>query len=155
MKNLVSPSDTDGFMVLNINQDGKKRAYSKSDFSVRFSLESGQPDDLVFLRRSQVARLQLLLQLTLHFHWRVPQFRVCLVLICSAVLSVLWTLSVVGTHVLRHTLASMFRRGATEQARVPHPWVQMQPVHHVVDAGTKMHSVFNNHLHLPKDKNDI
>lgn len=99
-----------------------------------FSLESGQSDDLVFLWPSQVARLQLLLQLSLHFQRGVPKLRVCFILICSAVLSVLRTLSVVGIHILLHSLTIMFRRGVTQQARVPHSGVQAQPVHHVVDA---------------------
>lgn len=105
-------------------KDRKTKSILKARFQVRFSLESGQSDDLVFLRHSQVARLQLLLQLSLHFHRCVPKLWVCFVLIGSAVLSVFWTLSVVGMHIGLRTLPSMFRRGATEQARVPHPWVQ-------------------------------
>ncbi|KAA8590242.1 hypothetical protein FQN60_014176 [Etheostoma spectabile] len=40
------------------------------------------------------------------------------------------SLKYIRMHILRYTLPSMFRRGVTQQARVPHPWVQMQPVHH-------------------------
>ena len=48
----------------------------------------------------------------------------------------------------------MFRRGATHQARVFHPRVQAQPVHHVVDA-EEMHSVFNDFWGFVKKKKKI
>lgn len=106
----------------------------KARVSVRFSLKSRESDDLVLLLQSQVAWLLLLLDLPLSFQCCVPKLRVCLVVICSALLSVLRTLSVVWMYILLHSLASMFRRGATQQASVLHPWVQTKPVHYVVDA---------------------
>lgn len=116
---------------------------TKIRFRVKFSLELGQSDDCVFLWHSQVARLQLLIQLSLRFLRRVPKLRVRLVLICSALLSVPWTFSVVRLHIFCHTFPSVFRRGATDQARVPHPWVQTQPVHHVVNTEKKNGNSFS------------
>lgn len=130
LKNVVSPSDTDCLVTLN------ERKQSKI-LGQMCLLESGQPDDLVFLWYSQVAGLELLLQLSLHFHWCVPQFRVRFIWICSTALSVLWALSVIGMHILLHTFPNVFKRGVTQQARVLHSWVQTQPVHHVMNAKKK------------------
>lgn len=136
LKKLISPSDTDFY---NAEEKWKMRKW-RVVFKVigKLSLQSGQPDDLIFLWYSQMARLQLLLQLSLHLQKCVPELRVCLAFVRSAALSVLGTLSVVGLHVCLHSLAGMFRRGTTHQARVPHHWVKMQPVHHVVDAANRV-----------------
>lgn len=104
-------------------------------------LESGQSDDAVLLPQTQRPRLRLRLRswVLLHFFLRffvcVRPLRAALVLPCSAALSALRTLSVVGIHVLLRALSHVFQRGATGQAAVLHPRVQTQPVHHVVDTG--------------------
>lgn len=119
------------YRLFNIVERQRGTLWMKAE--VKCSWKSGEPEDLVFLRHSQVAGLQLL-NFSLHLHRRAPQLRIRLVCVLSSPVPVPRTPSVVGLDIVLHSLPGVLKRGATHQARVPHQRVQTQPVHHVVDA---------------------
>lgn len=77
--------------------------------------------------------LQLLLHLSLGLQRGVPQLGVRLVRERPVVRALFGAASVVVVDVLLHPVPRVLGRGAAQQARVLHGWMQTQPVHHVVD----------------------